>query len=123
MSAWSYTQERPAARDLVWSNLDVLATQSTIGVCWDDVSAADNRAAGDALRKYLSRGGGVAMKAIDLTEQKIGRHPQGTWVALSHNRVVAEGRIFEEAYDRAVKKGVKKPLIASTTAPPAPMIL
>lgn len=44
------------------------------------------------------------MKAIDLTEQKIGRHPHGAWVALSHNKVVAEGRTFEEAYDKAIEK-------------------
>jgi len=63
------------------------------------------------------------MKAIDLTEKKIGRHKHGTWVALSHNIVIAEGRTFEEAYDKAVEKGAKKPLVASTEVPPSTMIL
>lgn len=63
------------------------------------------------------------MKAIDLTEQKIGHFARGTWVALSDNTVVAEGKTFKEAYDKAVQKGVKRPLIASTEAAPATMIL
>ncbi len=63
------------------------------------------------------------MKRIDLTEAKIGHHPPGAWVALSHNKVVAEGNTLQETYEKAVEKGIKEPLVVSTRPMPSTMVL
>lgn len=63
------------------------------------------------------------MKRIDLTEEKIGRHPKGAWVAMFRNEVVAEGKTMQEAYEKAVDKGVEEPLVVSTRPMPSTMVL